>query len=247
MTIKLSEIPLYSKDAPWKERVMANCARPLTKLLLYTPMTANQVTFLSMVVALIGCAFMVTGIYWLSLVGLAFFCLFMLLDHCDGQVARCRHYSSKAGLYFDSRVHHIVEPLFFICCGIGALLGSESIIRMQWGAIFSTQSIGVLYLLSGIFAAVFYLMRQLCKVPELETGFRTLEKERSFFGKINYFMFQFLRINYPFSLLFFAIILNLTGPILMIYALIFMANLIISFYKTYKELRDFNEPLLHTN
>jgi phosphatidylglycerophosphate synthase len=233
--VKLSEIPLYSKDAPPKEILMAKTARPLTWLILHTNISANGVTFLSMVMALIGCAFMVPGIYWLSLVGLAFFCLFMLLDHCDGQVARCRHYSSKAGLYFDSRVHHIVEPMFFICCGIGCYIAEFN------------KAVGFLYLGAGIAAAVFYLMRQLCKVPDLETGFRTLEKERSFFGKINYFMFQFLRINYPFSLLFFAIIFNQTGPILMIYALIFMANLIISFYKTYKELRDSNEPLLLSN
>jgi phosphatidylglycerophosphate synthase len=237
MKIKLSDIPLYSKDAPWKEILMAKTARPLTWLLLHTGITANQVTFMSMIVALIGCAFMVIGNYWLSLAGLALFCLFMLLDHCDGQVARYRHYSSKAGLYFDSRVHHIVEPLFFICCGIGCYISEFN------------HSVGFAYLGAGIATAVFYLMRQLMKLPdETKPGnFRALYKEKSFFGKINYFLFQFLRINYPFSLLFFAIILNQTGPVLMFYAMIFMANLVYSFYKTYKELRDSDEPLLLSN
>ena len=232
--VKLSDIPLYSKDASLKEILMAKTARPLTWLLLHTNITANQVTFISMVMALIGCAFMVTGIYWLSLLGLAFFCLFMLLDHCDGQVARCRHYSSKAGLYFDSRVHHIVEPMFFICCGIGCYIAEFN------------KAVGFLYLGAGIASAVFYLMRQLCKVPELETGFRALEKERSFFGKINYFMFQFLRINYPFSLLFFGIIFDLAGPVLVIYSTIFLANLIYSFYNTFKELDDEDNGQLET-
>jgi phosphatidylglycerophosphate synthase len=234
MKIKLSDIPLYSKDAPWKEIVMAKTARPITWLFLHTNISANGVTLLSMLMAFIGALFMIAGNYWLSLVGLAFFCLFMLLDHCDGQTARYKNQSSKAGLYLDSMAHHIFEPLFFICCGIGCYVFEFN------------HAVGLLYLGCGIATAVFYLMRQLIKLPE-HSGtdkFRTLEKEKSLYGQINYFMFQFLRINYPFSLLFFAIIFNWVGPILVIYALIFLANLIINFYKNYKELRDLNEPML---
>jgi len=230
MKIRLDDIPLYSKDAPLKEILMAKTARPLTWLLIHTPISANQVTMLSMFVALIGCCLMIPGNYWLSLLGLAFFCLFMLLDHCDGQVSRYKHQSSKAGLYLDSRVHHIVEPLFFICCGIGVGIMTKD---------------NIWYFVAGIAASTFYLMRQLMKLPEETTpgNFRALNKERSLYGKANYFLFQFLRINYPFSLLFFAIIFDVIGPVLIIYALVFMANLIMSFYNTYAELKRKNEPL----
>jgi len=235
MGIKLKDIPIYSENVPTKERLMANCAKPLTWLFLHTDITANQVTFISMVAALIGAGLMVFGNYLVSLVGLAFFCLFMLLDHVDGQTARYRNEVSKAGLYFDSRVHHIVEPAFFICCGIGAFINiyyATGLINL-WSNLF----VMFLYLFSGIGAAVFYLMRQLIK-SEQTLEFRSIDKEKSLYGKANYFLFQFLRINYPFSLLFFAIIFDFTGPALVVYAAIFLVNLIISFYKTYRTLAD---------
>jgi phosphatidylglycerophosphate synthase len=225
MTIKLKDIPIYSENVPFKERLMANCAKPLTWLLLHTNITANQVTTLSMVLALIGSALMIPGIFLLSLIGLFLFCMFMLLDHTDGQVARYRNQVSSAGLYLDSRVHHLVEPTFFICTGIGAFISSGN----------------VLYLFAGICTSTFYLMRQLMKPDNQDIkNFRTLGKEKTLFGKVNYFLFQFLRINYPFSLLFFAIIFDVSGVVLEIYALIFLANLIMSFYKTYKSLANTN-------
>ena len=239
MGIKLKDIPIYAENVPFKERLMANCAKPLTWLFLQTNITANEVTFISMIVALIGSGLMIFGNYLVSLIGLAFFCLFMILDHVDGQVARYRKQVGKAGLYFDSRVHHIVEPLFFICCGIGAFINSFYVNNL------GNFLIMLLYLFSGIGAAVFYLMRQLIK-SEQTLEFRSLDKEKSLYGKINYFMFQFLRINYPFSLLFFGIIFDLAGPVLVIYSTIFLANLIYSFYNTFKELDDEDNGQLET-
>jgi phosphatidylglycerophosphate synthase len=225
MKINVNKIPLYSKDLPPRERIMGNFVRKnITPLFLHTPLSGNQVTLLSAFFALIGAIFMTLGNYWYSLLGILLFTLFIVLDYVDGQVARYRKEQSPAGEYLDSRFHHIVEPIFFICAGIGAFNISGSII----------------YLSSGIAASTFYLMRQLMKVPG-KVNIRRAYKEKSKSGKLNYYLFEFLRINQPGSLLFFAIILNITGPVLVIYAVIFLLNLILSFYKTYSGLKAENE------
>src|SRR6476661_6930869 len=89
----------------------------LTRILLRAGASANAVTWL-----MIGCAALAavsTG--WPSLAGaiLAFVLiqLQMLLDCCDGEVARWRQTSSPKGVYLDRIGHYTAE------CGIAVALG----------------------------------------------------------------------------------------------------------------------------
>jgi|TARA_B110000503_G_C7163386_1_gene420750 phosphatidylglycerophosphate synthase len=88
----------------------------LTRALLMTPISANGVTWLMILTgALIGPALLIQG--WIG-IALALFLsqLQMLIDCCDGEVARWRNTKSPMGIFLDKLGHYGAEsliPIFF--------------------------------------------------------------------------------------------------------------------------------------
>ncbi len=97
----------------------------LTKVLLKAGFTANGVTWLMILSAAL--AAVVTG--WPSLAGailvVVLVQLQMLLDCCDGEIARWRQTSSPLGVYLDRVGHYIAECGFAVALGIRAAGGFE--------------------------------------------------------------------------------------------------------------------------
>jgi phosphatidylglycerophosphate synthase len=90
----------------------------LTRLLLRTPISANGVTWLMIVTgASIGPALLIQG--WVG-IALALFLsqLQMLIDCCDGEVARWRETKSPMGIFLDKLGHYLAESLIPICFGL---------------------------------------------------------------------------------------------------------------------------------
>ncbi|CAN2230579.1 CDP-alcohol phosphatidyltransferase [actinobacterium SCGC AAA044-D11] len=90
----------------------------LTQIFLRTPITANGVTWLMIIVgASIGPALLIQG--WVGIV-LALFLshLQMLIDCCDGEVARWRETKSPMGIFLDKLGHYVAEGLIPICFGL---------------------------------------------------------------------------------------------------------------------------------
>ena len=90
----------------------------LTRILLRTPITANGVTWLMIIVgASIGPALLIQG--WVG-IALALFLshLQMLIDCCDGEVARWRETKSPMGIFLDKLGHYVAEGLIPICFGL---------------------------------------------------------------------------------------------------------------------------------
>lgn len=89
----------------------------LTRILLRAGFSANGVTWL--MIACAGLAAVSTG--WPSFVGAVLVVIFvqlqMLIDCCDGEVARWRQTSSPKGVYLDRVGHYVAE------CGIAVALG----------------------------------------------------------------------------------------------------------------------------
>lgn len=92
----------------------------LTRLLVRTPITANQVTWL-MILTGIGsaAALLIPGLpggFLAALLGQ----LQMLWDCCDGEVARWRRTSSVSGVFLDRVGHYTTEGLIPIALGLRA-------------------------------------------------------------------------------------------------------------------------------
>src|SRR5215813_2294201 len=89
-------------DIVWNNYV----SRPAAAFLLYflrrTPLTPNQVTFVSLVVALGGAALMIVWLSWTGLiVAAAVLQASYVLDCVDGQLARLKSMSTPVGAHLD--------------------------------------------------------------------------------------------------------------------------------------------------
>ena len=90
----------------------------LTRIFLRTPITANGVTWLMILVgASIGPALLIHGWQGIAL-ALILSHLQMLIDCCDGEVARWRETKSPMGIFLDKLGHYFAEGLIPICFGL---------------------------------------------------------------------------------------------------------------------------------
>lgn len=87
--------------------------------MLYTPITANQVTLLSMIAGFAAGVLFGSGTYFQSLAGALLLQLWLILDCVDGEVARYRRTAGICGKYVDTINHCITEPFVFLCIGFG--------------------------------------------------------------------------------------------------------------------------------
>jgi phosphatidylglycerophosphate synthase len=92
----------------------------LTWLLLKTSVTANGVTALMILVGWSAAAALLIPGVWGALLALILGQLQMLVDCCDGEVARWRGESSPAGVFLDKVGHYSTEALIPIAFGIRA-------------------------------------------------------------------------------------------------------------------------------
>lgn len=90
-----------------------------TKLLLYTGITGNQTTMLSVLTGFLAGIFLAYGEYVSMIIGAILLELWHILDHVDGEVARYRGAESFTGGYVDHLAYYIVEPYAFVCLSFG--------------------------------------------------------------------------------------------------------------------------------
>ncbi len=91
----------------------------VTPWLARSPVSANQVTFLSMAFGL-GCAGAMTRGEWAwTLAGALMLVFSYVLDSCDGEIARLKDQCSEFGGRLDSFADWIVHATFFAGLGLG--------------------------------------------------------------------------------------------------------------------------------
>jgi hypothetical protein len=116
----------------------------VTRLLVATPLSANAVTFLMIPVGLLaGLVLSLPGL--VPAVGAALLAqVWLLLDCCDGEVARWRRTFSLKGPYLDALGHYTIEAALPVGLGIRADGGWDSI--GGWTALGLTVAVLVLLL-----------------------------------------------------------------------------------------------------
>jgi phosphatidylglycerophosphate synthase len=98
-------------------------SRPLSRLLLRTPLTPNQVTLVSIGVGLVGAALVAFGGYVAPLVGLLVIQLGSVLDCCDGEIARLKFLESPLGEWLDISGDTVAHLALFVAIGVAAARG----------------------------------------------------------------------------------------------------------------------------
>ncbi len=125
---------------PYDQRLGAHAARLLAK----TPVTPNQVTTFSLLLALLAAVLFATGRAGAANWAAGFFVLARLVDHVDGELARLTGKASRFGYYFDYVAGGVSYAALF--AGVGMGLGSELGI---WAPVFGVA--GALVAIAALF------------------------------------------------------------------------------------------------
>ena len=86
----------------------------LVRILYPTPITPNQITFLSLVLGLLSAGFYFSGKPDALVWGAVFLYGKVILDNVDGNLARARGASSRFGRFLDSLADFLVTVLVYI-------------------------------------------------------------------------------------------------------------------------------------
>ncbi len=103
------------KQPPWDQRL----ARLLVRPLLRTPITPNQITSATLLLALSGAVLFASGDPQAANWGAGLFVFARFLDHFDGELARQKGATSRFGYYFDYGSGAVSYAALFLCMGLG--------------------------------------------------------------------------------------------------------------------------------
>ena len=136
----------------------------LTRVLLKAGFSANGVTWL-----MIACTVLATfSTAWWTLAGailtVVFIQLQMLLDCCDGEVARWRQTSSPKGVYLDRVGHYVAE------CGISVALGIRAARELELGNVWVSLGLllGLLVCLNKVENDLVHVSRHYAGLPQMQ-------------------------------------------------------------------------------
>lgn len=135
----------------------------LTRILLRAGFSANGVTWLMIISA--AAAAVATG--WPSLLGAILAVILvqlqMLLDCCDGEVARWRQTSSPVGVYLDRVGHYVAE------CGIAVALGVRATGHLEVSGVWISAGLllGLLVALNKVENDLVHVARHYAGMPQV--------------------------------------------------------------------------------
>jgi len=131
----------------------------LTWVFLRLNISANQATYICLVVGLASCIFLAFGSY--ALTGAILASIYLVLDCVDGNIARYRNSESPFGKFIDASGSYIVSSLLFMSIGLGAYAtpGSRGLLT-HWESIFASFDEHI-FLIAGFWSAFSYVLARL--------------------------------------------------------------------------------------
>jgi phosphatidylglycerophosphate synthase len=129
----------------------------LTRLLLPTGITANAVTWIMIIIGILGALVLMLPGWWPFLACAVLIQLHIMVDCTDGEIARWRDQSSVSGIYIDRVGHYVVEPLLPICLGIHLSHGISPVEDLEW--VILGLLVGVLVLWKKAFGDLVHVAR----------------------------------------------------------------------------------------
>jgi len=93
-------------------------SRPITRWFLRTPLSPNHITLLSGAVGVLGALCFLPGGYWGPLLGALLLQFSVVLDCCDGEVARVKFMQSPLGDWLDIVCDTVVSIAVFLGIGV---------------------------------------------------------------------------------------------------------------------------------
>ena len=106
-------------DGPVSQILNRPISLRISKLLLKTGITPNQISVLSFVIGLAGASFFFTGEYLYLILGAMLFHIHSIVDGCDGEVARLKLRQTKYGGWLDSVLDRYADAAIILGLAYG--------------------------------------------------------------------------------------------------------------------------------
>ena len=110
----------FEKYNLWVRPVVRPSSYYLTWLFLRLDISANQITYFSLMIGTIGCLLLASGTYKVMIIGALLINFYDFLDSVDGNIARCTNTCTKYGAFLDGVVDTTMSVFVFTSAGIGA-------------------------------------------------------------------------------------------------------------------------------
>ncbi len=140
----------------------------LSRVLLKTPITPNQITTASFILGLLGAWGLAWGSYPWQLLGALILWFCCILDGCDGEVARLKLLCTKGGAAYDLAADHLSHLATFAAVPVGVYRADPQVHFLLPGILLVTGFLGCM-------ASVWWLV---LRVPEEKRGAFSLLIER---------------------------------------------------------------------
>jgi len=113
----LMKLLVKPEDNPFTRYIYRPISRPLTRMLVGTPVTPNQISIVVLVIGMLGCWFTARPGQQSLIIGAALVLLAGFIDGSDGEIARLRLTSSKLGAWLDTIVDELTTTVYFVAAG----------------------------------------------------------------------------------------------------------------------------------
>jgi len=111
---------LSDRNDLWLYYVIRKISFYITWIFLKFGFSANQTTYIAIIVGLTGCGFIIYADYKIKIIGTLLINFWIVLDCVDGNIARYKKESSEYGEFIDSLGGYLMNALLFLSVGIGA-------------------------------------------------------------------------------------------------------------------------------
>lgn len=105
------------EDSPVSKYIYRPLSKPITRLLVGTAVTPNQVSYVVGLIGLIGCWFTAQASQHALILGAGLVLASGILDGVDGELARLRLTSSAYGAWLDTVVDEVTSFTYFVAIG----------------------------------------------------------------------------------------------------------------------------------
>ncbi len=127
-------------DGPVSQILNRPISLRISKLLLKTGITPNQISVLSTVIGLVGASFFFSGEYFYLILGGILIHIHSIVDGCDGEVARLKLRQTKYGGWLDAVLDRYVDAaiIFGLAYGYWNMTGDMTIWIIGFSALIGT-------------------------------------------------------------------------------------------------------------
>jgi phosphatidylglycerophosphate synthase len=113
-------MPKEGEEMEFWDKIFRPITRPVTWFLIkHTTLSANQATWISLLMSFIAAYYIYLGDYRSLVIGGIFVILFKTYDNADGEIARARGQTSKLGHWFDGITGFITTELLILAMAVG--------------------------------------------------------------------------------------------------------------------------------